>query len=192
MAHTNVNQGDETFTDVKTIAERAKEAREALVPKLSQIELAKLAGVSPGTIGNLEAGTRKNPRELLAIAAALQVNPLWLKTGKGPKRAGAVEPPPAAPPGAHAELLAFFDELPPYEQAAVLRDVHDRAARVLGDRLLAEKFGVTGYAQDGALPAIYSEFERRRIARSTAPQLVPSPLTHLPREGEDPSEEKAE
>lgn len=192
MAHTNVNQGGETFTDVKTIAERAKEAREALKPKVSQIELARRAGVSPGTIGNLEAGTRKNPRELLEIAAALEVNPEWLKTGKGPKHANAVEPPAAAPRGAHTELLAFFDELPPYEQAAALRDMHDRAARVLGEHAIAEKYGVTGYTHDGALPSPYSEFERRRAARSMGLQLVPSPLTHHPRDGDDPSQEKSE
>jgi len=192
MAHTNVNQWGETFTDVKTIKDRTKEAREAL--GISQAELAKLAKVSPGTIGNLEAGTRENPRELLGIAAALKVNPLWLKTGKGPRGVDAAESPlPAAPAGAHAELLAFFDELPPHEQAAVLLDVHDRAARVLGDRLLAEKFGVTGYAQDGSLPPIYREFERRRHLRSqTGAQLIPSPLTHRPPEDDEPGAEKAE
>lgn len=191
MAHTNVNQGGETFTDVKTIKDRTKEAREAL--GLNQIELAKRAKVSPGTIGNLEAGTRKNPRELLAIAAALNVSPQWLKTGKGPREVNSTEaPPPAAPPpGAHAELLAFFDELPPIEQAAVLMDMRDRAARALGDRVLAEKFGVKGYANDGSLPAIYSLFERRRNMRSTESQLVRSPLK-LRLEGDDPGEEKAE
>jgi transcriptional regulator with XRE-family HTH domain len=184
-----VNQWGETFTDVKSIKDRTREAREAL--GLSQIDLAKRAKVSPGTIGNLEAGTRKNPRELLAIAAALQVNAEWLKSGKGPRDAGAVEAAPKVPAGAHAELLAFFDELPPLEQAAVLRDVHDRAARVLGDRILAEKFGVTGYTPDGALPSVYREFERRRTARATDAQLVVSPLTHRPRDADDPGEEKA-
>lgn len=185
-----MNQEGETFTDVKTIAERTKAAREAL--GLNQVELANSAGVAAGTIGNLEAGTRKNPRELLAIAAALKVNAEWLKSGKGPRDAGAAtESSPKAPAGAHAELLAFFDELPPLEQAAVLRDVHDRAARVLGDRILAEKFGVTGYTQDGALPPIYREFERRRATRATDAQLVASPLTHRPRDADDSGEEKA-
>lgn len=191
MAHTNVNQGDETFTDVKSIAERTRAAREAL--GLSQVELAAQAKVAPGTIGNLEAGTRKNPRELLAIAAALKVNAEWLKSGKGPRDADAPElaPPPAAPKGAHAELLAFFDELPPHEQAAVLKDVHDRAARAIGDRLLAEKFGITGYADDGKLPPIYREFERRRSTRSSEGGLVPSPLNLRPPSADEPGEEKA-
>ena len=45
--------------------------------------LAKKAGVSQSTIGNLEAGLRESPRQLLEIAAALGVSPLWLKTGEG-------------------------------------------------------------------------------------------------------------
>lgn len=67
---------------MKTIAYRLKEAREAA--GMTQPELAKKAGVSPGTIGNIEAGTRKNPRELLAIARAAGVRAEWLRDGKGP------------------------------------------------------------------------------------------------------------
>lgn len=73
------------ITDVNTISERLKTTREAL--KLSQEQLASLAHVSQGTIGNVESGARKNPRELLAIAKALNVNPEWLKSGEGPKEA---------------------------------------------------------------------------------------------------------
>jgi len=62
------------------IAGRLKQARKAL--NLTQAELAKKAKVSQGTIGNIEAGLRDRPRELLAIAAALEVDPLWLETGK--------------------------------------------------------------------------------------------------------------
>lgn len=77
-------QMPDQITLVKTIAERLKYARELLDPVPSQGELAKLANVSQGTIGNIEAGTRRNPRELLAIACAVGVNPQWLKTGEGP------------------------------------------------------------------------------------------------------------
>lgn len=69
------------ITDVNTIAERLKLAREAA--GLTQPELANKAGVSQGTIGNIEAGLRKRPRDLLSIAAALGVAPEWLETGKG-------------------------------------------------------------------------------------------------------------
>lgn len=67
-----------------TIAERLTDAREK--EGLSQAELASRAGVSQGTIGNIESGARKNPRELLAIARVLNVEPEWLKTGKPPRR----------------------------------------------------------------------------------------------------------
>lgn len=68
---------------VITIAERLKSAREAA--NLRQEELASRAGVSQGTIANVEGGFRKNPRELLAIARALGVNAEWLKSGNGPR-----------------------------------------------------------------------------------------------------------
>lgn len=70
-----------TITDVNTLAQRLKEAREAL--GLSQEQLAQLAGVSQGTIGNIESGTRKRPREIVAIAKAVKVNPEWLLKGIG-------------------------------------------------------------------------------------------------------------
>ena len=44
------------------------------------------------TIGNIEAGLRKRPREILKIAAALGVLPQWLETGEGAMR---VDTPPA-------------------------------------------------------------------------------------------------
>jgi SOS-response transcriptional repressor LexA len=82
-SNTYVMQVRTTITAVNTIAERLKQARED--KGLTQPGLAERAGVSQGTIGNVEAGLRKNPRELLSIALVLGVEPEWLKTGKGPK-----------------------------------------------------------------------------------------------------------
>ena len=62
-----------------TIAERTKIARERI--GLKQDELAKKAGVSQGTIANIEGGFRKRPREIVSIAKALGVDPLWLESG---------------------------------------------------------------------------------------------------------------
>lgn len=92
--NTIVGQACRTITCVNTIAERLKEARDDL--GLTQPALAEKAGVSQGTIGNIEAGLRKRPRDLLAIAAALGVNPGWMESGKGPKKAGVqnIEPGP--------------------------------------------------------------------------------------------------
>lgn len=78
-----MKQARQNITGVKTIAERLKLARKDA--KLTQPALAKMAGVSPGTIGNIESGIRKDVRELLSIAKAVGVNPEWLKSGKGPK-----------------------------------------------------------------------------------------------------------
>jgi len=65
-----------------TIAKRLKIRRKAL--KLSQVQLAKKAGVGQSAIGNIEAGTRSSPRNLLGLARALGVTPEWLADGKEP------------------------------------------------------------------------------------------------------------
>jgi len=65
---------------MKEIAKRLKQARKAI--GLTQAELALMVGVSQSTIGNIEAGLRERPRELLSIANALRVDPSWLETGK--------------------------------------------------------------------------------------------------------------
>jgi transcriptional regulator with XRE-family HTH domain len=80
--NTNVMQDHGLITDVKTLAERIVWARER--KGLTQEALANKAGVSQGTIGNLESGARKAPRSLLAIAAVLGVEPQWLASGKEP------------------------------------------------------------------------------------------------------------
>lgn len=69
---------------MKTIAERLKEAREDA--GLTQPALAEKAKVSQGTIGNIESGLRKRPRDLLSIAEALGVSATWLESGNGPKK----------------------------------------------------------------------------------------------------------
>jgi transcriptional regulator with XRE-family HTH domain len=66
-----------------SIGQRLKQAREAHKPPLSQADVARIAGVSQSTIGNIEADIRKKPRELLGIAAALGVSAEWLESGRG-------------------------------------------------------------------------------------------------------------
>lgn len=80
-ATTNVINFSSLIADMITISERLRDAREAA--SLTQEQLAAKAGVSQGTIANVESGARKNPRELMAIAKAAKVNPEWLKSGKG-------------------------------------------------------------------------------------------------------------
>lgn len=83
FATTNVIEISGSITSVITIAERLKAAREGA--GLTQEDVATAAGVSQGTVANIESGIRKNPRELLAIAKAVNVYPEWLKSGRGPK-----------------------------------------------------------------------------------------------------------
>jgi phage repressor protein C with HTH and peptisase S24 domain len=66
---------------MRTLAERLAWAREQR--GLTQEALAKLAGVSQSTIGNLESGLRSNPRRIINIADALGVDPAWLAEGRG-------------------------------------------------------------------------------------------------------------
>jgi XRE family aerobic/anaerobic benzoate catabolism transcriptional regulator len=68
---------------VTTIASRLREAREAR--KLTQPALAKLAEVSQGTVGNIEAGSRQGSAVVLhKLASALRVRFEWLLEGETP------------------------------------------------------------------------------------------------------------
>ena len=67
--------------DMDTLGKRLIWAREQ--KGLTQEGLAKLGGVSQGTIGNLEAGIRQTARRIVDIAAALDVDPNWLANGRG-------------------------------------------------------------------------------------------------------------
>lgn len=71
---------------MKTLAERLLFARESKGKLWTQAHLATAAGVSTGTIGNLESGARgakSATASLYPIAKALGVNYDWLATGEG-------------------------------------------------------------------------------------------------------------
>lgn len=88
------------MTNVMTLGERLKQSREAL--GISQAELARKAGMTQGSIGNLETGTRKSAKNILVIAQVLGVDAMWLQYGatqyKPPK---AEEKPAPYMPGLH-------------------------------------------------------------------------------------------
>ncbi len=112
------------ITNVKNIAERLAHARS--VRDWTQLELARHAGVSQSTIGNIESGSRKSPRELLAIAAAVGVSPEWLKTGKGPQDAqvAASEGHASLPPWPFRSVTAAeLSKLPPHQLDQIERIV---------------------------------------------------------------------
>lgn len=70
-----------TSHDLRTLAGRLRHARG--LKGWTQQQLADAAGVTQGTIGNLESQSRHRPRDLLAIASALGVSAVWLDKGEG-------------------------------------------------------------------------------------------------------------
>lgn len=89
---TSVTHHDPTSKIVtpRTIGERMALARNLL--ELTQQELAHRAGVSQGTVGNIESNARRAPRDLLRFARVLGVSPDWLSTGAGPMKGATAEP----------------------------------------------------------------------------------------------------
>lgn len=79
---TNVIELSASITFVKTFSERLRYARE--LRQLSQKQLAKAAHLSQGAISNYETRVRESSREVLRLAMALQVSPLWLQEGIDP------------------------------------------------------------------------------------------------------------
>lgn len=75
-----INLSD-TIPDMKDLADRLIKARTDR--GMTQEELAKAAGVSQSTIGNLESRLRFSARKLAVIANVLGVDALWLETGEG-------------------------------------------------------------------------------------------------------------
>jgi len=65
-----------------TIGERVRLRRKEL--GLSQVELAKMAGVSQATLSELEKGLHKGIRNLATLAEELGVSALWLEKGVEP------------------------------------------------------------------------------------------------------------
>ncbi|QEI09452.1 helix-turn-helix transcriptional regulator [Pigmentiphaga aceris] len=72
---------------MSTLSERMKEAR--VQAGLSQAELAKQLGAGQSTIASIENGRNQSSGRLVEIAQLLQVNPTWLASGQGPRKAQA-------------------------------------------------------------------------------------------------------
>ncbi len=114
---------------------------ERLALGLSQAALGKAAGgLSQSAIANYETGIRSSPRELLAIAEALNVQPQWLKSGRGPKRPGQTSAvAKVVDIGGHPlrrvsesqwTFLQVFGELPEEEQKKLLDSIRKRVEKV--------------------------------------------------------------
>ena len=70
---------------IQGLGERLRHARKDR--KLSQVSLAKAAGIKQPSLSELESGESKSISgdTLVSIAAALRVRPEWIVTGKGPR-----------------------------------------------------------------------------------------------------------
>ena len=66
-----------------TIGQRAKSARERL--GLSQTYVAERIGIKQPTLSALESGDSAGSIYTASLASVLQVNALWLETGRGPE-----------------------------------------------------------------------------------------------------------
>lgn len=66
-----------------SIGTRIKEARRDA--KMTQKELCAKVGIKQGTLSELETGESAGTTLIASFAAALNINPLWLETGKGDK-----------------------------------------------------------------------------------------------------------
>lgn len=74
-----------TTDEHMSTGERVKLARKEC--GISQSELGRRTGLTQPTISDLERGRNASSTELIAIAAALGVNAVWLSTGKGSRHA---------------------------------------------------------------------------------------------------------
>jgi transcriptional regulator with XRE-family HTH domain len=106
---------------VMTLAERLKAARKAA--KLTQTELAHKAGLRwQSLVGNVEAGEQDGTTHIAKFAKVLNVSPLWLETGEGPRELAAREP-SAAPyfPDDESRLLRAFRLASPELRRSMMR-----------------------------------------------------------------------
>jgi transcriptional regulator with XRE-family HTH domain len=117
------------------ISDRLKEARSRR--GWNQAQLALAAGVSPGTIGNIESNARQAKGSLPQIAKALGISHDWLANGEGEMldnqaRDRANEEPSG--PSSQAALLALlFDKLP--DDLVLRAQVFNKASQTIIDTI---------------------------------------------------------
>ncbi len=97
----------------ETFGERVRRLRGEL--GVSQAELARLSGLSPGTIGDIEQGMQQGTRKIDLLAKALQTTPEYLRYGRGPAhphRSNLVSADETLPPAALQVARAWMDADP--------------------------------------------------------------------------------
>jgi transcriptional regulator with XRE-family HTH domain len=180
--NTDVIQGDGTIFLMDTIGARLKWARKQR--KLTQAQLAEMAGVVQGTVGNLEAGIRDNPRAMVALCRALRVNPHWADTGNGEwdatAQAQALEP---LTPQA-LRVASWFDRLKDERARATVESV--AMTEILAQLRLLDPQpkpapGSTGFEEtQSAEPQSLSSDARKSLAKTQADPAAPRPPRAAP------------
>lgn len=144
--------------------------------------------MSQGTIGNIESGERKRPRELLAIARALYANPEWLETGRGEWDMAKVrgEAPAArekgavyqAPTSDERTMLEVWRRMSPSDRKAMLLEMAEKAERYQLD--MQQSLDEAGVKLPFPLTSpISADAVRERTARTaTATRQRELPLEH--------------
>jgi PAS domain S-box-containing protein len=99
--------------------------------------LARKSGMSARAIGQYAAGTSEPTRtKILALAAAVDINALWLLTGEGPKLPGEVTPSTLSTPPSSLDLEATQGSGPTEVFAESLRMAkQERRPQVVGETL---------------------------------------------------------
>ena len=131
--------------------------KEAMLRKnISQADLAEAVGISAVAIGKILSGETSKSRYIIAISAALDINPMWLQSGEGeitepeqvsqPKQVNPYTPyyPASLDQDAVKWVLEFIDKHLEEEMKAKNRD---RRAKIwallydsyINDRVLSEQ-----------------------------------------------------
>ena len=125
--------------------------KEAMLRKnISQSDLAEAVGISAVAIGKILSGETSKSRYIIAISAALDINPMWLQSGEGeitePKQVNPYTPyyPTSLDQDAVKWVLEFIDKHLESEMKAKNRD---RRAKIwallydsyINDRVLSEQ-----------------------------------------------------
>lgn len=182
-----VVKSEDGTPDLSTLGARVKWARTQR--KLSQQELASRAHVSQGTIGNIESGERKKPRELLSIARALYASPEWLETGRGEwDLAKARGRTPAkgevfdAPDDAEREMLGYWRRMSKSDRQEMVAEMAAKAERFQAD--MQQQLDELGVKLPFPLtsPVSADAARRKPVARS---EVTPTGQKELPLHSDD-------
>lgn len=165
--------------NMKTIAERLKEARE--LKGWTQAQLAIAADVSTGTIGNIESGARQSKGSVPQIAKALGISYEWLANEEGPM---------AVPSGAGMGSLDFTgkvtrENFQPYrvDAAPGERKPFSNFANTIAEMFdsLPDDPRVRAPVLGEITAAILRAQRQQDSSQQTAPEPAPTPKTQSER-----------